>query len=102
VKGFINDLGQRNFTSAYSKQRNKSWGTYSFFSSTKSFGGITSTSLNEIKVNYENSSSASVYIDYYSYDPVNKNGRYKQNFLLENLSDGWKIVKVQNVSIEQW
>ena len=102
VKGFINDLGQRNFTSAYSKQRHKSWGTYSFFSSTKSFGGITSTTLNEIKVNYENSSSASVYIDYYSYDPVNKNGRYKQNFLLENLSDGWKIVKVQNVSVEQW
>ena len=102
VRGFITDLGMGNFSSAYARQRNKAWGTYSFFISYKSFGGITSTSVNEVKLNYENSSSASVYIDYYSSDPKNKNGRYKQNFLLEKFSDGWKIVKVVNVSIEQW
>ncbi|MBK6507343.1 MAG: serine/threonine protein kinase [Ignavibacteria bacterium] len=101
VKWFINDLGKRDFSSAYNLQRNKAWGSLSFFSSTKSFGGITSTSLNETRTNYESSSDASVYVDYYSYDPVNKDGRYKQNFLPGKISGRLERLK-ENVSVEQW
>ncbi|MBK9334151.1 MAG: hypothetical protein IPM96_17515 [Ignavibacteria bacterium] len=53
-------------------------------------------------MNYENSDGASVYVDYNSYDPYNKDGRYKQNFILKKYTDGWKIVKVENISIDQW
>lgn len=102
VRGFINDLGSQNYRSAFEKQRNKGWGSYDNFSSIKSFGGITSTSINEVSLNYENSDAASVYIDYYSYDPYNKDGRYKQNFILKKYPDGWKIMKIENVKIEQW
>ncbi|MFZ1323053.1 MAG: serine/threonine-protein kinase [Ignavibacteria bacterium] len=102
ARSFISDLGNRNFSSAYGKQRNKGWGSFDVFSSTKSFGGITSTNINEASLNYENSDGASVYVDYNSYDPYNKDGRYKQNFILKKYTDGWKIVKVENISIDQW
>lgn len=102
ARGFINDLGSQNFRSAFEKQRNKGWGTYENFSSIKSFGGITATSINDASVNYEYADAASVFIDYYSYDPYNKDGRYKQNFIMKKYPDGWKIMKIENVKIEQW
>jgi len=102
AKGFIQDLGSQNFRSAFEKQRNKAWGSYANFSSIKSFGGISSTNILDATINYESSDDASVYVDYNSYDPYNKNGRYKQNFIMKKFTDGWKIIKVENVHIEQW
>ncbi|MBZ0202350.1 MAG: hypothetical protein K8I03_04965, partial [Ignavibacteria bacterium] len=102
VRSFIIELGNRDFYSAYNRQNNKVWGDYSFFSSTKSFGGITSTTIEEVTLNYENSSEASVYIDYTALDPANKNGRYKQDFLLRKTGGEWKITKVKNISVQQW
>jgi serine/threonine protein kinase len=102
VRSFISELGNRDFYSAYNRQNNKSWGDYSFFSSTKSFGGIRSTTIESISLNYENHGEASVYIDYTANDPSNKNGRYKQDFFLKKIGGEWKIVKVKNISIEQW
>lgn len=102
VRNFIDDLGRRDFRSAYEKQMNNSWGTYGQFSSTKSFGGITSTSINDLRLNHELYDDASVTVDYFSNDPSNKDGRYVQEFFLKKFYDGWKIVKVKNISIEQW
>ncbi len=102
VRDFINYLGNRDFYSAYQKQNNKSWGDYSFFSSSKSFGGITSTTVESITLNYDNNSDASVYVDYTALDPLNKNGRYKQDFILKKMGGEWKIIKVKNISIQQW
>lgn len=103
VRGFINDLGNGDFQSAYNRQNNKAWGAYSHFSSpTKGFGGITSTIVNNIKINNENSYEASVFVDYTAYDPVNKNGTYKQNFILNKFGTEWKIVKVYNVEVNTW
>ncbi|MBK6771873.1 MAG: hypothetical protein IPG78_07090 [Ignavibacteria bacterium] len=58
--------------------------------------------INDASVNYEYADAASVFIDYYSYDPYNKDGRYKQNFIMKKYPDGWKIMKIENVKIEQW
>lgn len=102
VRGFIEDLGKGDFESAYSRQNNKAWGTYKHFSSTKAFGGISSATINDIKVNSEDSFDASVYVDYTAYDPYNKNGTYKQNFMLKKLNSDWKIVKVYNIEINTW
>ncbi len=102
VSGFINDLGSQDFRGAYSKQRNSSWGSYDRFSSIKSFGGITSTSISSITTNYEFQSEASVTVDYFSYDPYNKNGRYKQEFILSKYNNDWKIEKVKNIQVDTW
>lgn len=102
VRDFITDLGNRNFSGAYSKQRNNTWGSYDHFSSIKSFGGITSTSIVEVSTNYEFADESSVIIDYYSYDPYNKNGRYKQEFILSKFNNEWKIIKVKNIKVDVW
>ncbi|MBE2216835.1 MAG: hypothetical protein IAE90_01435 [Ignavibacteria bacterium] len=102
VRSFIIDLGNGDFNSAYQKQTNKAWGDYSFFSSSRSFGGITSTTIENVTTNYENSGEASVYVDYTAIDPANKNGRYKQDFYLKKTGGGWKIYKVKNINVEQW
>lgn len=103
VREFITDLGKGDFQSAYNRQNNKAWGAYSHFSSpTKGFGGITSTIINSIRINNESSYDASVYIDYTAYDPVNKNGTFKQNFLLSKFGSDWKIVKVTNIEVNLW
>lgn len=102
VQEFLYDLGDRNYTAAYSRQQNPSWGSFEQFSSKKSFGGINGISIDDIILNYENDNEASVYVDYVAYDPVNKDGRYKQDFILNKIGQDWKIVKVNNIKIEQW
>lgn len=102
VRSFLSDLGNRDFQSAYDKQKNKAWGSYNNFSSTKSFGGITSTEIKEVTLNYDNGNTASVYAYYYSYDPSNKDGWYKQDFELQKFGSEWKIVKVKNIDFKQW
>jgi len=98
VRGFITDLGNGDFQSAYNRQKNKAWGAYSHFSSSKGFGGITSTVINSIRINNENSYDASVYVDYTAYDPSNLNGTYYQYFQLNKIGSEWKIVKVTKAS----
>ncbi|MBX7044247.1 MAG: serine/threonine protein kinase [Ignavibacteria bacterium] len=102
VRDFITDLGSRNFRGAYNKQRNKAWGSYDEFSSPKRYGGITSTSIVDVSTNYEFSNEASVIADYYSYDPFNKDGRYKQEFILAKFDNEWKIIKAKSIKIDQW
>lgn len=102
VRGFISDLGIRDFYSAYQRQNNKAWGDYDFFKSTKSFGGINQTTIDNISLNYETGDEASVYIDYTAMDPYNKNGRYKQDYILKKSGTEWKIIKVKNIDIKQW
>jgi hypothetical protein len=102
VRGFLSDLGNRDFQSAYDKQKNKTWGNLENFKSPKSFGGITSTDIKEVTLNYDNGNTASVYAYYYSYDPANKDGWYKQDFELQKFGNEWKIVKVKNIDFKQW
>lgn len=102
VRGFLNDLGSRNFYAAYSRAQNPSWGSLEQFSSKSSYGGITGVSIDDVNLNYENGNEASVYADYTAYDPINKDGVYKQDFILNKIGQEWKIVKVTNLKIEQW
>lgn len=102
VRSFIEDLGNRDFKSAYSKQNNKNWGSYEKFSSTSSYGGITSTEIKEIRANYEYGSEAEIYVYYYSYDPSNKDGWYKQTFTVKKFGDNWKIVKSKVIDKQLW
>ncbi len=78
VKYFIESLGRKDFETAFTLQQVESWGTFSKFSSTKAFGGINATSINEIQTKEETESSAVVFVDAYYYDPLNSS--HKCNF----------------------
>ncbi|HEY5535137.1 MAG TPA: serine/threonine-protein kinase [Ignavibacteria bacterium] len=102
VREFITDLGNGNCRSAYDRTRNKSWGSYDFFCSTRAYGSINRTEIREINSVSENSYDAQVYVFYYADDPANKNGWYKQYFNLQKFGSEWKIVKIKNIEISQW
>jgi hypothetical protein len=101
VKSFIEALGSRDFSNAYSKTKNPAWGSYSHFISTDGFGGIISTKVYEVKSNFNNGFNAKVYVDYESIDPVNdakrpERGsapRYRLYLHLQKYNNEWKITK---------
>jgi len=102
VKRWINALGSGDFKSAYNIMKGKKWGTYSFFSSTKAYGGITSTKIHSCESLNQYSSSAEVIAEYDSYDPSNSDGKYKQKFVLENTGSGWYITNIMNIDINYY
>lgn len=95
VKLFIEKLGERDYYTAFAQTKNPNWSNFAWFRSVKGFGGITKTKTEELILEYNEDGSACVFIDYYSYDPANRDGRYKQNFFLEKIDNKWKIIKVE-------
>lgn len=98
VELFINSLGDKDFETAYDLQNVKSWGDYQQFSSTKSFGGINATAINEITEIEENTEDAKIYVDAYYYDPVNGDNRFQQYFHLKKFDNKWKIEKLEQTT----
>ena len=102
TKNFILDLGNQKFHSAYLKTNNPSWGNYDWFKSTKAFGGINKTQINDIYVVSNNNYEACIYVKFYSYDPYNQNGRYTEHIYLKKYSGNWKIVKIKVLDSYKW
>lgn len=97
VKSFIEDLGKKDFQSAYNKTRVEKWGTFENFSSNKAFGGINATLINEIKQKPDENNNAIVYVDAYYYDPINGDNQFKEKFYLRQFGGDWKIIDLKIV-----
>ncbi len=99
VKIFVESLGKKDFETAYNLQQNTKWNDYEKFSSTKSFGGINATSINEIRKEDDENGKSVIYVDAYYYDPVNGDNQFKQKFYLQEIDNQWKIVDLKIVEI---
>lgn len=94
VKKFIQNIGNNELKTAYQKSKNKGdWPNYDFFSSVeKGYGGVYKTKIEKVELKKNKAFGAKVYVDYYSYDSFNCDGRYKQDFYLDKIGEQWKIV----------
>lgn len=102
IAEWINALGNRNFSKAYYMMSPKKRGDYSRFSSTKSYGGITRTTVFSCNTNSSSGCYAEVIADYESIDPYNKSGRFTQKFFINNCSGNWEITETSNLSLEYY
>ena len=99
VKNWINALGNRNFKEAHGLMTSKKGGDYSKFSSTIGYGGINKTNILSCKVDTESESSAEVVAEYESFDPVNRDGKFKQRFILVKEGNDWRISEIKKIDI---
>lgn len=105
VRDFIRALGKGEYRTAYALQNVPAWGSHDYFSSVRSFGGITETRIIEspkLKKCFKTAGDGTcltgqVYVRYYAKDPVNDEcgwgKRYSQYFLVSKMNEGWKITK---------
>lgn len=101
VSKFIQSLGNRDYSSAYDLMTEKRRGSYSKFSSTKGYGGITSTRIFSCSYIRDLDGQREIIADYESIDPENKSGRFKQYFYLVPDRDSYLITDIKNIDI-QW
>lgn len=100
VVKFIESLGKRDFSAAFGLMTEKRRGSYSQFSSTKGYGGITSTKIFSCSFTGENDGKSEVLVDYESIDPSNKSGRFKQYFYLTRFNNSYLINEIKNINLE--
>jgi hypothetical protein len=94
VLGFIDDLGRKDFETAWSRTNGQRWGDVHTFSSVKAFGSIYKTEVHELKEISNDGENATVYADA-SYYSSQQNHRYQEDFYLKRLNGEWKIVRFQ-------
>lgn len=102
INKWINFLGQQDFNSAYNMLSPNIRGSYSKFSSKKSYGGITKTTVFSCETVYSSGCIFEVIAEYESIDPYNRNGKFKQKFFINNCDGYWVISKKDNLSIEYY
>lgn len=98
IMQFINDLGKKDYKSAYAKTDGKIWGTYESFSSEQAFGCIYSTTIHGIIRKQDEVGRAVVQVDA-TYLSTAGNNRYLENFYLQKIGESWKIVKLKVIKI---
>lgn len=101
VEAFISNLGNQDYQAAYDKSKVKLWGSYSKFSSTKAFGGIVETRIDEIEQLPNENGKAVVYVEVFYADAINGDNSFKQKFFLQQFGVDWKIVKMKVVRNKQ-
>ncbi len=97
IKSFIEDLGKKDYKSAYEKAKVKKWGDYEKFSSEKSFGSISGTEIKNIEQKPDKNGNAVINATVFYADPVNGDNTFEQVFELSKFSGEWKIVSVSLV-----
>ncbi|HAN77796.1 MAG TPA: hypothetical protein DCQ31_08505 [Bacteroidales bacterium] len=95
VKGFIIDIGKRNYYSAYMRTRNSYWADYESFSSTDLYGSISNTTINTIRTASETENTATVWTDYVATEAETGDLGFKQSFQLNKINGEWKITSVK-------
>lgn len=100
VQSFVSALGNSDYQSAYDLTKVKAWGSFEKFSSTKAFGGITSTRIDKIEQLPNEDGKSVVYVEAFYADQVNGNANFKQKFYLQQFGADWKIVKMKLLSKE--
>lgn len=93
VKAFLDHIGDGELQKAHELQSNPHWKDFERFSSAgKGYGGVDKTYIYDMK-ELDQEGRAAVFANYFSADPVNGDGVYKQYFYLQRASDGeWRIV----------
>jgi hypothetical protein len=100
VAKFIQSLGKQDWSAAFGLMSEKRRGSYSTFSSTKGYGGITNTKIYSCSYTGETNGKKEVMVDYESIDPSNKSGRFKQYYYLISFNDSYLITDIKNINIE--
>ena len=95
VKDFLYNLGMGDIKEAYKLQKNKTWGDFKKFSSTKAFGGLFDVQVFELKVSYANSKNAKIMCKALYKDSVNNSAIISQDFILEKNNEKWLIVDMK-------
>lgn len=95
VKDFLLNLGVGDIEKAYKLQKNKTWGDFDKFSSTKAFGGLFEVVVYDLKISYANSKNAEVICKALYKDSVNNSAYILQDFILEKINDKWIIVDMK-------
>ena len=94
---FIKSLGNKEFDNAFKCAKVNAWGNLEQFSSTKAFGGITSTEIHQIIQEPDQNEQAVVYVEATYYDSVNGDRLFKQRFYLSKFSGEWRILKLETI-----
>lgn len=97
VNEFVNLLSTQNFQEAFNLTANPNWGTYSEFSSTNAFGGITMTIVYDLETVESSNEKATVYAEVAYFDDANGTDQFQQNFYLQKYGNDWKIVDMKLV-----
>lgn len=99
VTEWVNNLGKRDFKAAYDQMSPAIRGNFESFSSTKKYGGITSTKVyNDETYCYKVSDCVfEVVVTYDSFDPSNSNGKFTDKFIINNCKGSWEITSVKRL-----
>lgn len=92
VIGFIDDLGRKDFQTAWSRTNGQRWGNAQAFSSPNAFGSIYKTEIHDLKEMSNDGTNAVVYADASYYSSL-KDYRYQEDFYLQRIKGEWKIVR---------
>ncbi|MBS1552623.1 MAG: hypothetical protein JST15_11220 [Bacteroidetes bacterium] len=103
VAEWIDNLGKKDFQAAYNQMSPSLRGTFEAFSSTKQYGGITGTKVNSDDIDCFNVSDCyfEVIATYDSFDQVNGNGKFTDQFKINNCNGNWEITSIKRVLKEK-
>ncbi|MCA0447307.1 MAG: fibrobacter succinogenes major paralogous domain-containing protein [Bacteroidetes bacterium] len=94
VKGFIEDLGRKNYQAAFEKTDEISLGRLEIFKSDHSFGSITSTEIHSVSPKPDEKDTAVVFADA-SFTSAKGTKRLLQLFYLLKFGGNWKIIGIK-------
>lgn len=99
VTEWIENLGKRDFRSAYEKMSPSIRDDFESFSSTKKYGGITGTKVYDEDIySYKISDCIfEVTVTYDSFDPSNSNGKFTDKFGINNCKGNWEITSIKRL-----
>ncbi len=94
AKQFLNDLGNKDYSSAYNKQSNPGWGNLNEF--TSKFNSIQGVEITNSFVKSQDSNNAVVYVEVRIKDSSTGTGLtlWSEDYYLTKYGSEWKIVKL--------
>ncbi len=102
VKSFIQNIGNKNFSKAYSLTKNPKWDTEEKFSSpSNGFGTIEATNLLTTEVVNSSKDKMTVFALYQIKDKNGKIKTLKQNFILKKDKDNWLIADTETKEVKE-
>ncbi|MDR2123249.1 MAG: hypothetical protein LBP34_09015 [Flavobacteriaceae bacterium] len=102
VKSFIQNIGDKKYSKAYSLTRNPQWETEEKFASTSNgFGTIEATNLLTTELTDRTKDKITIFALYQIKDKKGKIKTLKQNFILEKEKDNWLITNTETKEIKE-
>lgn len=102
VKKFIQFIGNKKYSEAYSLTKNNKWGSLDQFSSTTNgFGTIDAVNLINAQVGEKNDDKQIVNVQYQIKDVNGKIKTLTQNFILRKVKDNWLIINTETKEIKE-